>query len=128
MRWAVAFALIGAPVWAEPVEVPSGQPVEFLDLVQDAEGTFDTTWRFRFVAPQIAREAGTVSLETALADIDALCSGFVLTWLGETGAAPDQVIISLSDRAVEFGAAAPEATQYFEAYRIEDNSCIWERF
>jgi uncharacterized protein DUF6497 len=128
MRWAIAIALFGSSAWAEPVAVPSGQPVEFLDLVQDAEGSFDTTWRFRFVAPQIAREAGSVSLETALADIDALCLGFVLNWLGDSEETPDQIVISLSDRPVEFGAAAPEATQFFEAYRIEDDACIWEGF
>ena len=37
-----------------------------------------------------------------------------------------QIIISLSDRAVVFGATEPDVTQFFEAYRLEDGACIWE--
>ena len=39
---------------------------------------------------------------------------------------PARVIVSMSDRPTEFGAAVPEATQFFEAYRIEKGVCIWE--
>ena len=34
--------------------------------------------------------------------------------------------ISLSDVAVPFGQAAPEATQFFEAYSVTDGICTWE--
>lgn len=124
-----AIAAVAAGVaLAEPVTVPSGQVVEFLDVVRDAEGTSETTWRFRFVAPRIARDSDDIPIDMALADIDALCKGFVLERLAEAGEAPAQIIISLSDRPVEFGASVPEATQLFEAYRIEDGACIWEGF
>lgn len=128
MGWMFAVIFAAAPVWGEPVTVPSGQTVEFLDLVRDVEGTADNTWRFRFVAPRIARDGGDIPIDVALADIDMLCAGFVLDRLAETGESPEQVIISLSDRPVTFGASAPEATQIFEAYRIEDRVCIWEGF
>ena len=128
MTWMFAVIFAAAPVWAEPVTVPSGQTVEFLDLVRDAEGTSDTIWRFRFVAPRIARDGGDIPIDVALADIDTLCAGFVLDRLAETGESPEQIIISLSDRPVKFGASTPEATQIFEAYRIEDRACIWEGF
>ena len=39
---------------------------------------------------------------------------------------PEQIVISLMDRLVDFGATNPDATQFFEAYRIEDGTCIWE--
>lgn len=128
MRWLFAVPLLVSAGWAEPATVPSGQKVEFLDLIRDVEGTAQSTWRFRFVAPRIAREGGDIPLEIALSDIDALCDGFVLERLRDAGVWPDQVIISLADRAVEFGAPAPEATQYFEAYRIDAGSCTWEGF
>ena len=34
----------------------------------------------------------------------------------------------LLSRAVPFGEAAPDATQFFEAYRVEGDACIWEAF
>ena len=48
--------------------------------------------------------------------------------LPATGPQPSQIVISLSDRAVPFGEADPEATQFFEAYRVEGGACIWEMF
>jgi hypothetical protein len=29
---------------------------------------------------------------------------------------------------VPFGEPAPDATQFFEAYRVEGDTCIWEAF
>jgi len=53
----------------------------------------------------------------------------VLPWIVVApGEMPDQIIIVLSDREVEFGVADPDATQYFEAYRPEDGACFWEGF
>jgi hypothetical protein len=57
-----------------------------------------------------------------------LCQSYALPRLSETGPVPAQIIISLSDRPVPFGEASPEATQFFEAYRIEGDACIWEAF
>ena len=41
---------------------------------------------------------------------------------------PAQIVISLSDRPVPFGEAAPDATQFFEAFALQDGTCIWEMF
>ncbi len=132
---AIAFGLSAAMVelgagaaQAEAVDVPSGQPVEFLERLIEPDNYDGMTWRFRFVAPQIARDGGTVSLETAIADMDALCAGFALTRFNSTGALPSQVIISLADARTVHGVAAPGVTQFFEAYAVEDNTCIWKGF
>ena len=69
---------------------------------------------------------GGVDFDTASADMQFLCDSFALPRIAAQGPHPEQVIISLSDVAVAFGEAAPEATQYFEAFRIEDGACIWE--
>jgi hypothetical protein len=109
----------------EAVPVPSGQAVSLLDVVLDADAM---AARFRFVAPAIAKDGGSVDFETASADMAHLCQAFALPRLVETGANAAQIIISFSDRPVPFGQAAPEATQFFEAYRIEGDACIWEAF
>jgi hypothetical protein len=120
--------LLAGPAQAAEIAVPSGQPVRFVELVREAPGVAEDTWRFRFVAPQIARDSGAVDADTALADIEALCSGYILPALEKFDTAPGQVIVSLADRETEFGKPAPEATQYFEAFRIEAGACIWEGF
>ena len=48
--------------------------------------------------------------------------------LAEFGPAPEQIVISLSDRAVPFGESAPDVVQFFESYRIENDICVWEMF
>ena len=110
------------------VDVPSGQEVSFLDVVLDAPGPIGLTARFRFVAPAIAKNGGTVDFETASADMVHLCQNFALPRISDIGPQPSQIVISLSDRPVPFGEAAPDATQFFEAYTIRDNACIWEAF
>lgn len=116
------------PGAGEPVPVPSGQQVFFLDTVQSAPGPEGLTIRFRFVAPAIAREGGTVGPEAAQADMEALCNDFAVPLLPLGGPAPAQIIVSLADRAVAFGEPAPEATQFFEAFVVTDGRCQWEAF
>lgn len=110
------------------VPVPSGQPVVLQDVIWNAPGPDGLTTRFRFVAPQIARDGGSVDFEMAAADMVALCQNFALARISEFGPAPGQIIISLSDRPVPFGESMPEATQFFEAFTIEDGQCIWEMY
>ncbi len=112
----------------EPILLPSGQQVVLQDVVRDAPGPDGLTYRFRFIAPAIARVGGTVDVDQAMTDMAYLCETYALPRLSSAGPTPAQVVVSLSDLALPFGEAAPEATQYFEAYRIENNACIWEVF
>ena len=61
-------------------------------------------------------------------DLAALCDSYALPRAAEATPVPDQIIISLADRVVPFGQTDPDATQYFEAYRIEDGACVWDMF
>lgn len=108
------------------IPVPSGQPVTLQDVIWNESGPQGLTLRFRFIAPQIARAGGSVDFDTAAADMQALCEGFALPRLAEFGPMPAQVVISLADVEVPFGEAAPDATQFFEAFSIRDGACIWE--
>lgn len=125
---ALAAFLIVTPVLAEEVAVPSGQKISYLDTIQNQPGPEGLTYRFRFVAPGISRDGLGLAIEEVAADMDHLCNVFALPRLPKLGPLPSQIIISLSDRVVEFGVPTPEATQFFEAYRVEDAICIWEGF
>ncbi|MCG7627429.1 DUF6497 family protein [Epibacterium sp. MM17-32] len=106
------------------IRVPSGQPISLSEVLLDkAPGAL---WaRFRFVAPEIASQTSQGASAT---DIDHLCATLALPYLAHHDLHPERVVISLSDRALPFGQSAPEATQFFETYRIEGDACIWEGF
>lgn len=125
-----AVSCVALPALAEltPVTVPSGQPVSYVDMVWGQPGPTGLTARFRFVAPDIRREAPGMTFDQAEPDMLFLCESFALPRLAVTGPRPAQIVISLSDRLVEFGQPNPDATQFFEAYRPEGTTCIWEEF
>ncbi len=125
----VAWVLLIAPLSAQPVpvEVPSGQGITLNEVLLD--DTPGALWvRFRFVAPGISRSGGTVSYDVAAADMDHLCDQVALPYLDAHAIEPARVVISLSDRPVDFGTQDPEATQFFEAYGLGNERCILEEF
>ena len=126
--WLVFLFLAGAALAQEAIAVPSGQPVTLQDVIWNAPGPEGLTVRFRFVAPDIALQGGDVDFETASADMLFLCETYALPRIAVPGPAFEQIVISLADRPLDFGSTEPEATQYFEAYRPEGNSCIWDAF
>ncbi len=110
-----------------PVDVPSGQPVELHEVLVDDEP--GQTWlRFRFVAPQIVQDQTSVWLDNVSDDMDHLCDAIAVPYLTVQELTPFRIVISLSDRPVEFGASDPEATQFFELYSLSDGSCMWEEY
>ena len=110
------------------IPVPSGQPVTLQDVIWNAPGPEGLTLRFRFVAPQIARNGGDITTEAAQADMLHLCQTYALPRIAEFGPEPAQIVISMADISVPFGDTAPEVTQFFEAYSVQDGICIWEVF
>lgn len=110
------------------IPVPSGQPVALQDVIWNVPGPDGLAVRFRFVAPQIARDSGSVPYEVAAEDILHLCQTYALPRLTEFGPQPTQIIISMSDQPVPFGETVPQATQFFEAFTHQDGICIWEIF
>ena len=110
------------------IPVPSGMTVTLAGVVADAPGPDGSVVRFRFLAPAIARAGGTVDFDAAVIDMEHLCQAYALPRVKDNVPVPTQIIVSLSDRLVNFGEADPEATQYFEAYRIEGDVCVWDEF
>ena len=120
-------ALVLAASSAHAQDVPSGQVVELAEVLVDTVGT--ETWvRFRFVAPAIAREVGTISYAEAEGDFQALCDDFALGYVDDFELTADVIVISLMDRLVPFGTSDPDASQFFEAFRPGADGCVWEAF
>ncbi|MEO0752579.1 MAG: DUF6497 family protein [Pseudomonadota bacterium] len=111
-------ALAASGAAGADVEMPSGLTGHLQEIIVDDAAA---RYRFRFVAPAFSTGAG---LETVAADLDHLCAEIALSEVPE-GA---QIIISLADQPSEFGVAAPNVTQVFEAYRAENGRCMWEEF
>lgn len=107
------------------LEVPSGQPVELYEVLIDEVGA-DTWLRFRFLAPEIARNGGSVDFAQAEPDLEHLCQAVALPYLAEYDLAPEFVSVTLLDRPVEFGRSDPDATQFIDVFRIASGTCIWE--
>jgi hypothetical protein len=121
--FATALTLGASPALA--IDVPSGQPVELQEVLVDDLG--DEVWlRFRFIAPQIAREAGAIPYDVAAPDMAHLCQSMALPYITEYALEGQVIVVSLADRATEFGVPDPDATQFFEAFRPLDGACIWE--
>jgi hypothetical protein len=102
--------------------------VTLQDVVWNAPGPEGLTTRFRFIAPAIAAGGGTVDFDAIAADMLWLCQTYALPRIASPGPQPSQIVISLSDTALPFGEASPDATQFFEAYTIEDGQCVWSVF
>ena len=123
MKLALAFIL--AATTAQAVDVPSGQPVELQEVLVD-QVSGETWLRFRFVAPQIARDTGAIDSVQAGPDMAFLCEAVAAPYIAQYELAGDVIVISMSDRRAEFGAADPDMTQFFELFRLNNNTCIWE--
>ncbi|KIN64348.1 hypothetical protein Z946_3239 [Sulfitobacter noctilucicola] len=123
MRVVTAAFLAASPAWG--FDVPSGQPVSLQEVLVDTVG--EETWlRFRFVAPELVGTSGGVDYDATGDDMMYLCTETAIPYANEYALEGDVIVISMADRATEFGQADPEATQLFEAYRPVDNTCIWE--
>lgn len=123
-----SLAALALPVRAQALlPVPSGQPVELADVLLD-NNPGELWVRFRFLAPRIGDLAGQIGYDVAAIDMAHLCQILAVPYVETRGITPARVVISMSDRPIEFGASQPGATQYFEAYRLQDSRCIWEEF
>ncbi|MEL7093095.1 MAG: DUF6497 family protein [Pseudomonadota bacterium] len=112
---------------AAALDLPSGQSVTLSEVLIDR--VEDEDWlRFRFVAPEIARSGGSLGYADAEGDFAVLCDDLARPYMAEQGLSAAVVVISLMDRPVPFGQPDPDATQFFEAYRIEDGACVWQAF
>ena len=121
--WAGAATAVGQEeaLTAVPSELDLTLLEQFIEPQPDG-----TQWaRFRFVVPGLADGVGYGKVAD---DFPHICAEYALPQLREAGETVSQVVISLSSQALDFGATAPDIVQYFEAFSIEGDRCIWEAF
>jgi hypothetical protein len=124
------------PAQPDPAEeaavqaVPSGQPVTLQEAIFEAQGDGGEWLRLRFIAPRIGADAGDarVPFDAAADDLEYLCRAVALPVVERSGRPVTLIVLSLAESETRFGDAAPEITQYFEAFRPESGDCIWEEF
>ncbi len=119
--------LLAAPAAAQDVP-PSGQRLVLWEVVWERVEGNDSQAVLRFIAPQIARDGGTVDAAAALLDLDWLCATHGAPIAALPAARSDTVVVTLMDRAVPRGTTDAAATQYFGIYTIENGECSPEDF
>ncbi|RLK11154.1 DUF6497 family protein [Ruegeria conchae] len=122
---ALAMSMTSSVQASNLLPVPSGQPVELSNVLLDTNP--GELWvRFRFIAPNIGATVGRITYDVAVIDMEHLCQTLAVPYVAQHDLDPARVVISFSDRPLEFGTSEPDATQFFEAYRLEQSQCIWE--
>lgn len=120
-----ALALIATPLAA--ADVPSGQQAVLHEVLVDAQEVV-IYLRFRFLTPQIGVGEQQIDFEVAGVDMMHLCEAVALPYMVEHDLTGDKIVISFMDRITEFGQPDPDATQYFESFRPENGTCMWDEF
>ena len=113
---------LGTAADAQGIEVPSGQPLTFMEFISENEGDLV---RFRFLAPQIG--AGFDYMDV-VDDFKAVCDAQVMPVLAANAIEPSQIVLSMSALDIPFGETRPDVVQFFEVFRPENGTCIWEEF
>lgn len=124
IRSVFAAMMLASPTLAQDVVVPSGHDVSVMDVILE-EAT--QIARFRFLMPAIGG-ATPVAFADVLPDIEYLCNDLAIPGLAANGWDAQEIVISLADAEVPFGTVTAEVTQYFQPFRVENETCIWEDF
>lgn len=109
---------------AQTVEVPSGLEMSLFDVVLEED---TGTARFRFLAPAIG-QSDQIAFSDVAVDFQYLCDELVIPGLVANGWTAQDIVISMSAAEVPFGTVTADVTQFFQPFRIEDDTCIWEDF
>ncbi len=114
-----------AGVLEETPAVPSGNEIALQEILFEVRQDDSRVARFRYVMPLMRQGLSFAEIEE---DFFHLCIGVAVPYLAVQNETVDQVIISMADRETDFGVTTSLATQYFEAFRVENGTCIWEGF
>ena len=117
--------LWAAPAAAQQIAVPSGLEFTLHDVILEADVRVA---RFRFIVPSIAVTAGHKEFADVIDDLQYVCDSVIVPALHGNGWDSGDVVVSVSDRPVDFGVYDPEVIQFFQPFRMEADACIWEDF
>lgn len=104
------------------IPVPSGQSLSFIEFLSENDGA---VVRFRFLTPEIG---ATYQYMDVASDFQAVCDEQVIPVLDANALAPTQIVLSMSASNIPFGEDHPDVLQFFEIFRPENGTCIWEEF
>lgn len=123
--WIIAMgvAVAASGAGATEVALASGHSVTLFDVIYEET---PSVARFRFVSDKIGPDG--LQFDDIAGDMQVLCDEIAIAQLAREARSPDQVVVSISDRIVPFGDISPDATQFFDAFRIEGARCMWEQF
>lgn len=123
-RTAVLAILLASPLWGQEVSVPSGMDVSLFDVILEEDAQ---TARFRFLVPAIGG-VEAVAFADVVPDLEFLCNELAVPGLAANGWAVKDIVISMSEAEIPFGTVTAEVTQFFQPFRVENDTCIWEDF
>mgnify|MGYP000265076259 CR=1 FL=1 len=104
------------------IPVPSGQSLSFIEFLSENDGK---VVRFRFLTPEIGE---TYAYMDVAPDFQAVCDEQVMPVLDANALVPTQIVLSMSAADIPFGEDNPDVLQFFEIFRPENGTCIWEEF
>lgn len=124
----LAGALALAPLWAMAESVaPSGLRLSLHELlVEENPWSGETLVVVRLLAPTISQDLPDPV--TLRADMDWACATWGQPAAEDLAVPPDQVVVEMMAAPAERGIATPEIRRFFETYRLDGPSCIWELF
>lgn len=118
---ALGVASATAAVAQARLSLPSGLRAELQEAIDEAGAVL----RFRYVAPDFDAAA---PLRAVAADLAHLCNADAARRAAEMGRRQARIVISLANRRSQFGVPDPDVRQVFEAFTLENGTCIWEAF
>lgn len=106
--------------------VPSGFTYVLQEALSDQTPDGKHVLRLRYVSDQIGQSEDSAQL--VVEDFAALCLRDALPKNAQATPKYDQAVISLANKKSEFGVFNPDVIQYFEAFTLQNDTCIWEAF
>ncbi|WP_166417609.1 DUF6497 family protein [Cochlodiniinecator piscidefendens] len=112
----IACLLLPAMLWAsDEVELTQA---ELIEVLHENGGS---THRLRYMDGSVF----DARVDDVLEDMEDLCN----VYLAQAQIPhPENIIVSMSDRFIPFGVTDADATQFFEAYTVENATCMWGDF
>ena len=104
------------------ISLHTGHGAQVQGMLWDPPGD-GLVYRFRFVSPSFT---GDEDFELQAIDLEYLCTAYAMPRLADIGPMPSRIVISLADRASEFGQFDPDVAQVFESFSPQGERCIWE--
>ncbi|EPX79848.1 DUF6497 family protein [Litoreibacter arenae] len=125
----IGSAFVTTPILAEqpPLRAVSAveyEPHEILFEPAEADRPERRIVRIRLVAPGIA-DKEKFGFEVIEADFQSLCDSEGLRIVAESAPNAREIIVSVASGRVPFGETVPNVVQYFDAFSVDGDTCVW---